>query len=220
MSGIAGYLTRVYVPGDPVTMPAQGMTDTGDGLRFKTTDAARQAWDPTASVVVSDGGSPVSADAYTIDPLLGQVTFASAPVGAVTVTTDYLPLLEIIRGRACAFSAELGVVDVTTWGDEAVDREPTLFDVSGTIERLEWGLEDYDPGAGTKRRAEMLLSREWGFLECRLSGEAAYRWRFFAQLNGEQLKSSVTDVVMSTLQWTGRCPGYAAKSFAFGNPNA
>lgn len=222
MSGVAGYLSRAYVPGDPVTMTDEAMTDTGDGLRFKTGNTARQAWDPTASVVVKDNGVAVDADDYTIEPLMGQVTFeaSATPAGPVTVTTDYLPLLEVVRGRAASFDASLALADVTTWGDDAIDRIGTLFDVSGTLERLEWGLDDYDPGGDTKQLAAMLLAREWIILELRLSGEGAYRWRFFAQLSGETPKAATAEAIMSTLSWSGTCPGYAKKSLAFGNPDA
>jgi hypothetical protein len=207
----AGYKARARITGVvgvAMTDEPMSVVAASSGLVFRTTAATKDFWDPRVAVVVEEA-SVVVPSGYTVDYLLGTVTFAVAPVGAVTVTGSYLTkhLIPACKSYSLAMSANL--LDSTVLGDAAVARTTGLKDVSGTLERLESGLEDYTTADGAPVG-----------LEFRTDEAATRCTRCYALINATNLAGGVADLATSSVTFSGTTWANSADAVQHGDPAA
>lgn len=212
----AGYKARARLTHpDGEAMTEEVMTDSGDGLRFVTTDANKNFWDPRVEPVIEDDGVVVSSG-YTVDYLMGQVTFDAPPDGPVTVTGSYLPRFQLPACRAHTLNATAAMLETTVYGDEAVARLAGLFDVSGTLERLESGLEVYDGDAQTLW--DLLDGRKVVGLEIRNDNAQPHCTRCYVLINQNDLSGAVGELATASVSFQGVSWANSRLSAANGDP--
>lgn len=212
----AAYKTRARLTHpDGEAMTEEAMSDSGDGLRFVTTDADRNFWDPRVEPVVEDNGVVVSSG-YTVNYLMGQVTFDAPPTGPVTVTGSYLPRFLLPACRAHTLNATAAMLEATVYGDEAVARLAGLFDVSGTLERLESGLEVYDGDAQTLW--DLLDGRKVVGLEIRNDNAQPHCTRCYVLINQNDLSGAVGELATASVSFQGVSWANSRLSAANGDP--
>lgn len=215
----AGYKARARitgVAGVAMTDEPMSVVAASAGLVFRTTAAIKDFWDPRVAVVVEEASVPVPSG-YTVDYLLGTVTFAVAPVGAVTVTGSYLTkhLIPACKSYSLAMSANL--LDSTVLGDTAIARTTGLKDVSGTLERLESGLEDYTTGLSLW---DVLADGAPVGLEFRTDESVSRCTRCYAILNANSLAGGVADLATSSVTFSGTTWANSASAVQHGDPAA
>lgn len=138
MAGIAGRRSVVKVLGTPTALTAEATTSAGDNLNYQITNAAKRVLSPTATITVLVAGSPVSASTYTLDRLIGKVTFLATASRVVTITGTYLPTASAARTDKYNFAMSTNSVDDTDFDTANTDngfsrRQATMKDISGTI---------------------------------------------------------------------------------------
>lgn len=109
-------------------------TTTTDNLTYTITNTAKRIWDPSYTVVVEDGGTP-TVESYTINRLKGTVTFGTATVRTITVTGKYLTVATVADAHEYTYTISADNSDVTTFGDNYIERQQTLKDLSLSISR-------------------------------------------------------------------------------------
>lgn len=117
-----GYNVSLRVTGTPISMTGQTLVDTGDGLRWEVPDSqiARTLWDWTTPPTVYVDGTPVSADTYEVEYLVGAIIFDADQSGStVTVDADYLPSYLVDLGRAEDQQDGYNALDATRHFDTA-----------------------------------------------------------------------------------------------------
>lgn len=137
MAARSGLGVRLNVTGAPVPIVNEAAANTGDNKTYRITNAARRVWDPTIAVVVNVAAVP-TAEAYTINRLKGEVTFAVAngARGVVTVSTSYLPLALAAEAKGITLRAMSANLADTAFGDLDVNRVPGVHrDCSATVTR-------------------------------------------------------------------------------------
>lgn len=140
MPGLAGRRALVRVSGVAVPF-ADEATTTADDQTYQITNSARRYWDRDTAIVVEEDGV-ATAESYTVNRLLGTVTFAAADVGrgVVTVSGAYLPTAVALGARAYSYQLVRTMLDDTDF-DSANDESgftskiAGLLDASGTISR-------------------------------------------------------------------------------------
>jgi hypothetical protein len=157
---IAGFSTSVKVSGTPTTLTTAVTTDLGDDV-YQITDATKRVLDPDTAVVVFDDGVEVdAADVLSIDFLFGRVELSGPPVGAVTVSGAYLPMLQVAEGYEVSYSDSADVLDATVFvpGASAAPRRKMLGldSLTGSIGVLEPLITDLDAGGGTVTLKDLL----------------------------------------------------------------
>lgn len=215
----AAFKTRLYVTSQTgVAMTDEAMGNGGSGLVYSTTNAAKNFWDPREAAVIKDGSTTlVLGTDYTIDYLLGQVTLAAPPAGAVTVTGKYLPKHTLPACRSYSLTPQRAQLDTTVFGDEAVNRTSGLGDVAGTLERLETSLVDYTTGESFW---DAFLAGVPVGIEERYDGDLTYCTRLYALLESEALSSAVGDLATAVIGLQGVTWANSDKSMSIGDPVA
>jgi hypothetical protein len=193
------------------------MTDSGDGLTFFTAAAAKNFWDPRVEPVLEDGGG-VIASGYTIDYLLGKVTFDAPPTGSVLVTGSYLPRYVLPSCKSYSLALSANILDATVLGDEAMSRIAGLFDASGTLERLESGLEDYDTTGATVRLWDVLDGRVPVGLEFKTDEASAQCTRCYALIQANNLGGGVGDLATASVAFNATTWANSRAAIAHGDP--
>lgn len=212
----AGYKARARLTHpDGEAMTEQAMTDSGDGLRFVTTDATKNFWDPRVEPVIEDDGVVVSSG-YTVDYLMGQIVFDAPPTGPVTVTGSYLPRFVLPACRSHTLNLSANMLESTVYGDDAVRREVGLLDISGTLERLEEGLEVYDGDAQTLW--DLLDGRKVVGLEVRADNDDPHCTRCYVLINQNDLSGAVGELATASVSFQGVSWANSRKSAANGDP--
>lgn len=218
---VQGYRARVLMTGASNAMTDEPMTQSGSSLTYYTTDATRNLWDPATTVVVEDGGVVVATSDYEVDYLLGEVTFDSAPSGAVTVTGAYLDRYTIATARSWTLNLSVAELDQTVFGDDAITRLAGLFDATGTVERLDFGDEDYDTGGSSGVTVFAALDGRTDVVIEQIpdinSGEV---FRTYAKFFADELSAEVASLVTGALTFTGTLSGALTKSWSYGDPTA
>lgn len=219
----AGYLAAVYLTDDAGTaMTGEGMS-VSSGKTYYTTDAAKNLWDPTATFVVLDNGVTVDTDEYTLDYLMGKVTFDAgySVTGPVTVTGKYLEPFKITTARGVQATFSRNLVESTVLGDTAVDRISGLADCAVTVDRLDAGQTDYDTGGSSGQTIYSKFSGgEWTLVEIYPDDGADEVWRCAVRFESDDLQSAPSDVQTASLSALGVLPGNLLQSFAYGDPTA
>jgi hypothetical protein len=166
---------------------------------YQVTNAARRVLDRSVAVVVEADGVVVDPGDYSLDHLFGVVEFASAPATPVTVTASYLPLLTLIKSREFTLDLNAQNQESTCFGQGAVARDSTLFDLSVTINRLELGFDDL---GDTTNVVDLLLAGQPIVLELAPeTGQAVFR--LWALIASKSVPSSPNDLVSSVLGFVG-----------------
>lgn len=220
MAAVAGYKGRARITSPTgVAMTDEPMTNGGSGLVYRTTNAAKNFWDPRVEPVVEDGGGVV-ASGYTVDYLLGKVTFAAPPTGSVVVTASYLPRYEAPACKSYSIALSVNLLDKTVLGDTAVKRLPGLKDGSGTLERLESGLEDYDTTGTTTRLWDLLDDGTPVGLEFRADEDSPACTRCYALIQANNLAGGVADLATASVAFNAVTWANSRAAFTIGNPEA
>lgn len=137
---LAGRKCLVKLTGTATGMIDEPMTLAGNGLSARVTDTTKRIIDPTAAVVVerdTGGGFSAFTD-YTIDRLLGKITFDSDQTGNdFQITTDYLPATTIAEAHDFSYSLSADWPDQSVFTNTFVRREVSgLKDASGSVGRF------------------------------------------------------------------------------------
>lgn len=138
---VAGHLCALYETGTSTSMTAEATTNVS-GKIYRITDRSKRLIDPGNAVTVLDNASPVAAsNIESIDYLFGKVTFDSgySVTGPVTITGNYMPLVEIATVKSFTFSASTGLLDITVMNQTANNRVylASLFDCQASITLLD-----------------------------------------------------------------------------------
>lgn len=214
----AGYKSRARVTSPTgVAMVDEPMTNGGSGLVYHTTNAAKNLWDPRVAPVVEDGGGIV-ASGYTVDYLMGKVTFDAPPTGSVVVTASYLPRYVVPACKSYSLAMSVNLLDKTVLGDEAVARLPGLKDASGTLERLESGLEDYDTTGATMRLWDLLEDGVPVGLEFKTNEAVAHCTRCYALIQANNLAGGVADLATASVTFNATTWANSTAAITDGDP--
>jgi hypothetical protein len=212
------YKTRLRVTSQTgVTMTDQAMNNGGSGLVYKTTNAARNFWDPRTAAVIKDGATTLTLGVnYTVDYLLGTVTLAAPPAGSVTVTGKYLPKIALPACKSYSLNLSKAQLETTVYGDDFIDRISGLGDASGTLERLETGLEDYTTGESFW---DALAGGVPVGLEERYDDAVTtYCTRLYVQLESLPQSAAPGDLATAVVGFQGVTWGASDKSISIGDP--
>jgi hypothetical protein len=118
MSSIAGRLALVKMGGATTSFADEAVTVLTTNQIYQIANAAKQVWDPTATITVKAAGVAVDpvADPYVINRLTGTITFTNVSArGTVTVSGHYLPLSTIAKGHTVSVSLDAPALDDTTF---------------------------------------------------------------------------------------------------------
>jgi len=201
----AGKNSMLYFTGSATAVTSQSMTLVS-GKTYKASSATHRIWDPTASVVVYDGGTPIAASGYTIDHLFGQVTLVSSPGGTVTADFSYLAIGAVAQVRGASVDMTADLADSTSYGDEAHDFEKTTCDCSGTMDLQQHGDETI---VSSKSIRDLLEAKEKLVIDLVL-GDSGYMWRGFVVLKSSGGKSSpANNLVTRNVAFVGSVNGDA-----------
>lgn len=202
---VAGWKGAVKITGTPTAMVAEATTELVADTVFRITNAARRILDPDAALTVLVNGG--AAPAHTINHLRGKITFA-APIGGadvVTVTGNYLPLLDVIHVHEASVQMSRDIADVTVLKgpastDASRQKYGLLKDASGSIGRLHPLFDDLDAGGGTVKLYELLESSTRKVLDLVLgdSGQSFRSWMLF---DSQELQSARDDLINASLSW-------------------
>lgn len=148
-SATAGYKARISVGGTPTSMADAACSLVG-GQVYQVDDSDKRVIDPRTSCDVSDDGVLVSASNYSIDWLLGIITFVNSytVVGDVAITADYIPRIVVanIKSADVERSTQLEAADVLN-SDGWRRKVPTLKDLKVSLSTFDTIDTDLDPGA-------------------------------------------------------------------------
>lgn len=187
---LLGKQASIKVGGTSTAMTAEAMTDSGDGLTFQITNAAKRAIDPDKTVAVAVDGVTADATAYTVDYAHGKVAFSESQSGStVTISANYLPLLSVAEANAVDIDMGYSTVATPRFGDSADRSLPNKAFCSVTLEHLHADNADLDDGAATKTWRSMRGNVV--FLEVREEdgGEALRGW-FLLESNKKSISIS------------------------------
>lgn len=114
--GFAGYVASIKSSGTSTTVADAAMSLVS-GKTYKITDSTKNVWDWREAITVSDGGTPVAADQFTVNWLFGQITFGASytVTGAITVDVNYLPVSEVTKANSFTLTQTAQTVDRTDY---------------------------------------------------------------------------------------------------------
>lgn len=143
MPSTAGRLALVKLSGTPTAFTGEATTVLTTDKVYQISDATKQVWDPTATITVKDGGTPVNTgtDPYTINRLTGTVSFTNTAARTITIDGTYLPMTTIAKTKEVLYMT----------GRENLD--DTTFDSNGWEESIQ--------GRGV---ASATLGRNWEYV--------------------------------------------------------
>lgn len=133
MPGIAGKRALVRVAGTPVAFTDEPCSTTDDQT-YQIDDTTMRYWDRDAAITVEED-TIATAEAYTVNRLLGTITFATVDAGrgAVTVSGQYLPTSVAAGARAYSFSLSRTLLDDTDF-DSANDEDGFMSKLAGMLD--------------------------------------------------------------------------------------
>lgn len=119
MAVLAGSGGDIYIATGSGSTFTTEATTLVSGTTYQINDTSKRRWDPTATFIVYDGGSPVDAGLYYLIHATGKVQFISAPGGAVTVSGKYLTVSQFAQATewsvTAGFSLQPSAVFGATW---------------------------------------------------------------------------------------------------------
>lgn len=215
----AAFSTTLKVSGAAVPVAAEACTSisgANPNKLYQVTSAARRIWDPSAAIVVKDGGVAVSALLYSFDYLFGFIQFNGyVQVGAITVDGSYLPVASIAEVTDFSFSAKADMLDRTSYDSAGARNKLTgLIDSSGSMKALSTALDDIDPvTAGNQTLFAVLTSGTPKLLEMKVG---IYYLRWWVLLESLEVSAAVAGLVESTWALQGASRGQPGAVFSFG----
>lgn len=171
------------------------------GNVYQVTSATKRILDPTVSVVVKDGGTPVSG--VTIDYLYGKVTLPAPPGGAVTVDANWLAMLSVAEVRKASLSGQRAQLDTTVWGVSGGFKtsKDGVLDWGGQAELLSQPTDDLDTGTGgTQSFFDFLNNGTPKLIEVYRAGKT---WRGWVNIENIGNESVVDGLVTATVGYKG-----------------
>lgn len=187
-----GYLVTVKAGGPSTAASQMATTKIVANTVYQITDAARRILDPNVAVVVevdadgagAGGFATAAADTYTVDYMVGKITFnADQGVDAVVVVTaNYLSPVAIGEAKSAEITLEQQVEDASTFPESADGyrrKKTTLKSCSGSITSLKVLQTDHDGGAGTTKFTDAFINGTSLLIEVGFPGASAEDDRFF-----------------------------------------
>jgi len=219
---ISGVNTRLRVNGESTPMTGEAMTQSGGSRTYFTASAARNLWDPNATLVVLDNGVIVAPANYTANYLLGKVTFADTytVTGPVTVTGNYLPSLTLAQCRSAEATFMRELVETTVFGEDARNRVGTIKDCNFSLTQLDFGLSDLDPGAATRTFNGLLDGGAAFVVEFQPNNAVDDVFRAWVKLASNNASSAPDAVTEANYDLQGVTVGDFNNSWSFGDPTA
>lgn len=202
MAPIAGHRSAIKTVGTSTAMTNEACTMVSSTV-YRITSTSRRVLDPTVAVTVNDNGSPVAAANVTIDYLFGTVTRTGGSfTGPVTVTANYLPLLDVAEGVAWSVSMTRTELDKTVFGNTDKAYLLGLKTAEGTFELLDLPSTDLDAGGGTVKLEEVFGNDTAKLLEVTLNpdGTPVY-WRGWVRWAGIDLSAPLDELVKASHKW-------------------
>lgn len=209
------YITSTTASGTFAAEPCHSVAGTGATSDFQVTDDNKQVVVPTSTVTAADGG--VAAPVDTVDYLFGVVDLTSTPGGAVTLTGgNYYTMVSAGTSTDFSLSFSTDVLDTTTIDAGAFRKKVSaLIDLSGSMTLLEAPNQDYDPGAGTAKLADIMMDGSPKVLEFRLGGTEAVR--AWVLIESYENGATVDGLVETSVSFVGADQiGTAAQTVATG----
>lgn len=114
--GFAGYVVKLQKSDTPVALTDEPMSQVGASLTYQITDAAKQVLNIGAAITIEDNSVVVDAeDIESINYLTGEVTFVvgTTVTGPVTISGEYIPLVEIAGARTFTLTQTANPIDDT-----------------------------------------------------------------------------------------------------------
>lgn len=218
---IAGHRSAVKTVGTSTAMTNEACTSISSTV-YQITSTSRRVLDPTVAVTVNDNGSPVAAANVTIDYLFGKVTRTGGTfTGPVTVTANYLPLLDVAEVVAWSVSMSRTELDKTVMGNADKVFMLGLGSGEGTVEMLDLPTSDLDAGAGSVKLEDIFGNDTPKLLELTLNPDTPYYWRGWVRWPGIDLSAPVDELVKASHKF--RCTAFQGSgqsefaSFGFGS---
>ena len=114
--GFAGYLAEIKKIGAAVVADGEAMT-LESGKTFGITDATKEVWDRSDTVVVYDNAVDKTADVLSIDYLFGRITFKDAysVTTPITVDVSYFPVTQIGGGNSYTLGMTAATKDTSDY---------------------------------------------------------------------------------------------------------
>ncbi len=198
----AAYGASLYVSGTSTADAGEACSaigGSGANQIYQVTSTAKRAWDPTVAIVVKDGTTTLPASDYVFDYTSGVIQFvAYTPVGAITVTGNYLPLYALATASEFELDLKTDSVDVSVFGVGAHQKQPTLSDADGTLSVFDPGDTVLDGGTLT---LESILSGGKMLLLQIGFGAGLNSFRAFVVLDGLKDSAKVADVIKDQVAW-------------------
>lgn|SRR5574343_6844 len=188
--------------GTSTSMTSEATTLSGGNTVAQITDASKRVLDPDTAITVTDNGSPVADDAYTVNYLFGKVTKGSGSfTGPVTITANYLPRHSEaeVTGFEVNVSAELPESTTMSATTSAKSRTLALADAQGSIQGLDNLRTDLDAGGTTIVPFTDFTAGTRRVLSITFPGGEIFR--AFVRFNEVGENMEVSDLLRATLSW-------------------
>ena len=196
MAATAGWNTTIKVGGTPTAVTGEACTNT-TGNTYQINNTAKRVWDPSVVPIAYDGGVPAAI--LSADYLLGTVTLAATPGGAVTVDVTYIPLLSVAQAKAASVDMALNALDVSVYGSRDMAYLAGLRTFTASISTLDTLETDLDSGGDTwtwnaKADGTMIL------VEIDMGGLGSNRIRFWSFVTGLKSMFPVDGVISGDIE--------------------
>lgn len=210
--GFAGYVADIKKQGTSTAMTGEAMTLVS-GKRYKITATTKNIWDRTATWVVYDGVTDVTAQVETWNYLFGQIVFKSSytVVGAVTVDGKYYPTAVLGQGQSFSLTQTAEAIQTTTFALAQANggyhtHSPGLRTV---------GLEVRNIYALASGFASALQARSEWIVELNPDGADKSRARGFFQLTRHGQSGNVGALEEETVQFSLNVPYVTGLEYPF-----
>ncbi len=211
MGASAAYNTDLEVTGAPIPLTNEAMSDTGDGLTWEVSTAAKDILDWATALVVevsTDGGATWNAVApNSIDWLVGRITFgADQSANQVRVSGKYRPRYRVARGRNAPIEGTVKDLDASHYKKKSMQREAGLMDVKGEIDTLDIVGDPLDGSGGAEKTLEQIF-RDGEHIVISVNphpdDHPTYTQRAIIQFTQRALQLPVSDIISKKLAWSG-----------------
>lgn len=195
MPALAGRKALVRVAAAPVLFADEATTGDGTDTIYTIANAVKNCWDPTAAITVKVNGVTAGATTYTIERLVGRVTFAASQgAGVVTVSGSYLPLATAAGCKSFSIARDRTLIDVSAFGDDWKRSIGGMLNVSGSLglwyQSDAYFFDAMDAGAPV-------------VLEFFADRAAAFTLRAWTMLSKAALQASVDAAIEESVDWSG-----------------
>lgn len=215
----AAYGAVVYASGVSTVDTAEAcsfLSGTNPNEVFQVTAAAKRVWDPTIAVTVKDNGVTLTAGTqYVFNYLFGTIQFVSyTPTTPVTVTGQYLPLVEAVLSSKFEINIKQTLADTTSFDSAgAMQRTGTLISYEGSLSTFDVGNTILDGVAGTWET--WLLNATPKVLSILMgTGNSYFRsWVLFESMKNSGATASVFDTAIS---WKSIISAGVATAYGWG----